>query len=127
MSNTVGEALYSDLTVDGIIPGFVAPPAPTHRPGGTLTTAINGAPDSVVYANHVLAFAATYPCIPTGDTVTRDCVRVTSLANPLASAEPTRHADVLLGTDALDSSFGGLAFTGTRRPPCGVHPVERDG
>ena len=112
VSGTAGEARYSDLTADGIIPPFVAPPSPA-QPGTTLTAAINGAPDSVVYDNHVLAFAATYPCTPTGDSSTRDCVRVTRLANPVAASEPTRQADVLLATDGLDSSFGGLGFTGS--------------
>jgi hypothetical protein len=103
----------SDLTALNVLPVFAVPPNPRQSGGsGTLTTAIDGAPDSVIYSRGMLAFAAGYPCIPTGDSVVRDCVRVTTLGNAVATAQPTRLGDTLLGTTGFDSSFGGIAFAG---------------
>ncbi len=102
----------NDLTGDGIIPGTGTPPSP-HQPGGTLTTTINGDPDSVVFHNGVLAFTANYPCTPTGDSTTRDCVRVVTLNNQVAAAEPTRLGDTLIGTNGFDDSFGGIGWAGS--------------
>ena len=101
----------SDLTATGVVPAFGASPSP-HQPGGTLTTAIDGQPDSVIYHNGTLAFTANYPCTPTGDTFVRNCVRVVTLGNTVASAAPTRLGDTLIGTNGFDDSFGGIGWSG---------------
>ncbi len=107
---TVADHVF-DLTALNVVPVFATPPSPAQS-GGTLTGAMTGAPDSVIYSGGKLAFAATYPCIPAGDSTTRDCIRVTTLANSNPAVQPTRLGDALIGTNAIDSSFGGLAFNG---------------
>jgi hypothetical protein len=101
-----------DLTALNVVPVFADPPSPAQS-GGTLTSPVSGTPDGVIYSRGILAFAATYPCIPAGDSTTRDCVRVTTLANSNPAAQPTRLGDTLLGTNGVDSSFAGLAFDGS--------------
>ncbi len=110
VKGTVTEARYSDLSLSIIAQSTV--PNPPHQPGGTLTTALSGAPDSVIYNNGVLAFASAYPCTPTGDTLVRDCIRVTELDSASPNAIPTRGGDTLLGTNGVDSTFGAIAFAG---------------
>ncbi len=109
---TITEPVIDDLTVDGIIPGFGTPAAPSQSGGGgILTTPISGAPESLIYGAGQLAFTSTLPCIPTGDSLTRDCVRVTTLASSTPTAEPTRVGDVLLGSNGFDNTFGGLNWS----------------
>ncbi len=102
----------SDLTASGIVPGFGAAQAPLQLGGGTLTTAIDSSPDSVVFHNGTLAFTANYQCTPTGDSATRNCVRVITLGNAVASAPLTRLGDTLIGTNTFDDSFGGIGWSG---------------
>ncbi len=101
-----------DLTDDAIVPQFLDAPSP-QQPGGSLTGTVATVPDSVIYHDGTLAFTTTYPCIPAGDSTTRDCVRVVTLATTTAAAEPTRLGDTLLGTNGFDDSFGGIAFSGS--------------
>jgi len=108
-SATVADQVF-DLTAASVVPAFADPPDPLQS-GGTLST-IDGTPDSVAYRGGILAFASTYPCTPTGDSTTRDCVRVTTLGNAVPATQPTRLGDTLLGTNTFDSSFGGVAFDG---------------
>jgi len=110
-SNTIFEPVTVDLTAAAIIPGF-GTPTPPAQSGGTLTSTISGGPESPVYAAGLLAFDSTYPCTPTGDTLVRDCIRVTTLGSANPRTTPTRVHDVLLGTSGFDSSFGGLAWSG---------------
>src|SRR5579862_512922 len=100
---------FWDLTASNVVPGSVLPPSP-QQPGGALTTAIDGTLDSAVFNAGRLAYTATYPCVPTGDSVTRDCVRVTELDDSSTTALPVRLGDTLLGTNGFDDSFGALAF-----------------
>ncbi|HEY7827883.1 MAG TPA: hypothetical protein VIB99_06595 [Candidatus Limnocylindrales bacterium] len=100
-----------DLTDDAILPGFATPPAP-HQPSSGTLGGVNGDPDSVIFHNGVLAFTSTYPCTPTGDSSTRDCVRVVTLGNAIASQQPTRIGDTLIGTNGFDDSFGGIGWSG---------------
>ena len=102
----------SDLTASGIVPGFGTAQSPLQMGGGTLTTAIDSSPDSVIFHNGTLAFAANYPCTPTGDSATRSCVRVITLGNAVASAPLTRLGDTLIGTNTFDDSFGGIGWSG---------------
>jgi hypothetical protein len=101
-----------DLTEDGILPQFLDAPSP-HQPGGTLTSSIATVPDSAVFSAGSLAFTSTYPCTPAGDSGVRDCIRVSILATTTAAAEPTRVGDTLLGSNGFDSSFGGIAWSGS--------------
>jgi hypothetical protein len=100
-----------DLTDDGLVSQFMDAAAP-HQPGGTLTGAISGLPDSAIYSNGVLAFTSTYPCTPSTDTSVRNCIRVTTLGVAGANVEPTRLGDTLLASKGFDNSFGGIAFAG---------------
>ena len=109
VKNTISISGF-DLTADGIVPQLMQPPNP-QQPGGTLTTAIDAEPDSVIDHNGALAFTSTYPCIPTGDSSTRDCVRVVILHEGTL-AEPTRIGDTLIGTNGFDDSFGGIGWSG---------------
>ena len=105
------EARIDDLTVDAIIPGFGTPSPPAQSGGGgILTTAITGGPESLTFAGGQLAFASTLPCTPAGDSLMRDCVRVTTLSSPTPGTEPTRLGDVLLASNGFDDTFAGLAF-----------------
>ncbi len=114
----VGSAVHNtftgvgfDLTADAILAGFATPPAP-HQPSSGTLVGVNGDPESVIFHNGVLAFTSTYPCTPTGDSSTRDCVRVVTLGNATASQEPTRIGDTLIGTNGFDDSFGGIGWSG---------------
>jgi hypothetical protein len=100
-----------DLTSADVVPAFSPPPDPAQT-GGTLTTGLDGAPDSVIYDNGTLGFSSTYPCMPSGDSTLRDCIRVTTLGSANAAVQPTRIGDTLLGSNGFDSSFGGIAFSG---------------
>ncbi|HEY7936121.1 MAG TPA: hypothetical protein VID26_03230, partial [Candidatus Limnocylindrales bacterium] len=100
-----------DLTTDLVVPEFLDPPNP-QQPGGDLTSVIDGGPDDVIFQAGKLAFTSTYPCTPTGDTVTRDCMRVVTLSNANPAVEPTRLGDTLLGSNGFDISFGGIAWSG---------------
>jgi hypothetical protein len=102
-----------NVTVDGILAGFQVPPDP-HQPGGSgiLSNVIDGGPDSVSYSDGGLFFSSTYPCQPTGDSVTRDCLRVTTLSEPDVSNEPAVIGDVLLASNGFDVSFGAVARLG---------------
>ncbi len=112
--NSVVVSPYFDLTADNILAAFADPPSPRQSGGGgTLTSAIDGSPDSVLYHAGTLAFTTTYPCTPASDTSVRDCQRVVTLANPGATLEPTRLGDVLLATNGVDNSFGGIAWSGS--------------
>jgi hypothetical protein len=112
--NTVVVSPYFDLTSDNILAAFADPPSPRQSGGGgTLTSTIDGSPDSVLYHAGTLAFTTTYPCTPASDTSVRDCQRVVTLNNPGAAIEPTRLGDVLLATNGVDNSFGGIAWSGS--------------
>ncbi len=100
-----------DLTVDNVVAQFLTPPSP-EQSGGTLTTAIDETPDSVIYHDGSLAFTANYPCTPTGDSTSRVCVRVVTLSDPAGTAEPTAVGDTLIATNGFDDSFGGIAYSG---------------
>ena len=101
-----------DLTMDALVSQFLDPTSPLQSGGGTLTTAIDGTPDSVVYHNGTLAFTSNYPCTPSGNSTARVCVRVVTLSDPAGTAEPALIGDALIGTNGFDNSFGGIAFSG---------------
>ena len=100
-----------NLTTDGVLAAAATPPNP-HQPSSGTLGSVNGDPESVVFHNGVLAFTSTYPCTPTGDSSTRDCVRVVTLANDIAAQEPSRIGDTLIGTNGFDDSFGGIGWSG---------------
>ncbi len=102
-----------DLTADNVVAGFLDPPDPQQFSSTTLTTAVSGRPEGVVFHAGQLAFTSTYPCTPAGDSGVHDCVRVVTLGNADPTVEPTRLADVLLATVGRDDSFGGIGFTET--------------
>ncbi len=100
-----------DLTGDGLLAASAVPPTP-HQPSAGSLGNVNGDPESVIYHNGVLAFTSTYPCTPTGDSSTRDCVRVVTLGNANPALEPTVTGDTLIGTNGFDDSFGGIGWSG---------------
>ena len=102
-----------NITTDGLLAGFVVPPSP-HQPGGSgiLTSVIDGAPDSVTYQGGALTLSSTYPCQPSGDSVTRDCIRVMFLANQDVTVDPGVIGDTLLASNGFDLSFGAVALLG---------------
>jgi hypothetical protein len=97
-----------DLTLLGVVPPFVDPPAP-KQPGGTLAaTIVDRRPTDAIWQNNVLTFASTIGCDPAGGTVgeNRDCARVTQLNT--AAATPTRRQDMLVATTAKDTWYPGI-------------------
>ena len=57
---------------------------------------------------------STYPCTPTGDATTRDCVRVSQLNTTGVSAtvHPTKVQDFLVAENGEDSFMGGVGLAG---------------
>ena len=96
-----------DLTVDAIIPAFAVPPSapPPHcSPAARSRTRSAARPTASSSATTSWPLPRpTHAPRPAMRDV-RDCVRVTSLANPVAAAEPTRHADVLLATNVCTAA-----------------------
>ena len=110
-NNTLDGVTY-DLSADGIVPPFLDP-GPPNQPGpGTIADAVDARPTAAIWQNGVLAIGSTYPCTPEGDSSTRDCVRITSLAETPGYLEPSRLGDTLLGSNGLDQYQPAIAFTG---------------
>ena len=102
-----------DLTSAGVTAPFANPPA-AHEPGspGTLTSGIDGNPQAALWKAGQLSWATTYPCTPSGDSSTRDCVRVSQLSTAGAFSEPTPEQDFLLARNGFDSYLPGIGQSG---------------
>jgi hypothetical protein len=110
--NTLTTASY-DLTKAGWVAQFRDPPSPLQIGGGSLTDAIDGAPDNAIQFNSLFAFTSNYPCTPAGDSVQRVCVRVVTLSATPDATVASADGDSLIATNGFDDSFGGLAMSGT--------------
>jgi len=101
-----------DLTSGGQLAGFADPGQP-HQPGSPATLGgISGSPQSAVWQTGQLSWATTYPCTPTGDSSSRDCVRVSQLATAGAFTQPVVVQDFLLAQNGFDSYLPGIAQSG---------------
>jgi hypothetical protein len=113
-SKTVGvtSADSWDLTSGGQLAGF-ADPGPPHQPGSPATLAgVSGSPQGAVWQTGQLSWATTYPCTPSGDSSSRDCVRVSQLATAGAFTQPVVAQDFLLARNGFDSYLPGIAQGG---------------
>ncbi len=113
-SKTVGvtSADSWDLTSGGQLAGF-ADPGPPHQPGSPATLAgVSGSPQGAVWQTGQLSWATTYPCTPSGDSSSRDCVRVSQLATAGAFTQPVVVQDFLLARNGFDSYLPGIAQSG---------------
>ncbi len=96
-----------DLTASTALPAFVAPPMP-HGAAGFTSDTIDERPTDALWMDGILWFVSTYPCVPSGDSATRDCVRVTALGT--SGATPSAQEDFLLGAAGYDYFMGGIGL-----------------
>lgn len=103
-----------DLTTAGVIDPFLTPPQPNQPGPDTIGTAVDERPTDAIWQNNKLTFVSTYPCTPTSDTTTRDCVRVSQLntTGVSASVHPTKAQDFLVAENGEDSFMGGVGMAG---------------
>ena len=104
-----------DLTADGVIDQFLAPPAPNQPGPNTIADAVDSRPTDAIWQNNLLTFVSTYPCTPTGDSTMRDCVRVSQLDTTMSA--PRRQLrrcgqDFLIAENGKDSYMGGVGMAG---------------
>ncbi len=111
-AGTLDGSLY-DLSADGVVPPFLDPDQPSEPGSGTFSAAVDARPTAEIWQNGVVAIGSTYPCTPDGDSVSRDCVRIISLAETPGFGEPTRQGDVLLAGNGQDQYQAAIAFAGS--------------
>jgi putative cell wall-binding protein len=101
----------SDLTSGLALPAFADPPEP-RQPGSpsTIADAVDSRPTDALWQAGHLWFVSTAPCVPAGDTITRDCVRVTEVNT---TASPSVRQDFVLGADGVDDFMGGIGLSAT--------------
>lgn len=99
-----------DLTAANVIQEFLDP-QPPQQPSGNVTTVIDSRPTDAIWQNNKLTFVSTQTCTPTGDTVARDCVRVSQLNT--STATPTLAQDFLLAATGEDRYYGGIGLSGS--------------
>jgi hypothetical protein len=111
-TSTVTLAGSWTLTGDGIVAPFADPAAP-HQPGSpaTIVNATSGDPPDAIWQAGKLTWPTTYPCTPSGDSSVRDCVRISQVATPSATAEPTAVQDFLIGLTGFDSYSPGVGLS----------------
>ena len=114
MTGTVAGGTFAlsgptDLTSILALPAFANPPEP-RQPGSpsTIADAVDSRPTDALWQAGHLWFVATAPCLPPGDTSTRDCVRVTELNT---TASPSVRQDFVLGTNGADDFMGGIGLS----------------
>jgi hypothetical protein len=111
-TSTVTLAGSWTLTGDSILAPFADPAAP-HQPGSpaTIVNATSGDPPDAIWQAGKLTWPTTYPCTPSGDSSVRDCVRISQVATPSATAEPTAVQDLLIGLNGFDSYSPGVGLS----------------
>jgi hypothetical protein len=107
---TVAVSTVSDLTTIDGVPRFNVPPTPPGSTAFSDPTTMDGRPTDALWQNGHLWFVSTDTCVPTGDTVVRDCVRVTSLDT--STATPTLSQDFLEGSAGHYFFMGGIGLAG---------------
>ena len=100
-----------DLTAANVIQDFRDPIDP-RQPSGTVTSQIDSRPTDAVWRSDLLTFVSTQACTPTGDSMARDCVRVSQLNT--STTTPTVAQDFLIAETGADSYFGGVGMAGSR-------------
>ncbi|HEX8971450.1 fibronectin type III domain-containing protein [Oryzihumus sp.] len=109
-TNTAGTVSVSgvvDLTTAGVVSSFLPPPTPVGATAFNAGT-IDERPTDALWQNGRLWFVSTYPCIPAGDSVQRDCVRATALDT--STATPTLSQDFLAGYQGYYFFAGGIGL-----------------
>jgi hypothetical protein len=105
----------TDLTDQGVVAGFLDPPHQPEQPGpDPISQAVDSRPTDAIWQANRLEFVSTYPCTPSGDSMPRDCVRVTELDTGKVSATvaPSLRQDFLVGETAKDDFMGGIGLSG---------------
>ncbi|MGZ8501588.1 MAG: hypothetical protein ACXWW6_01920 [Candidatus Limnocylindrales bacterium] len=100
-----------------LVTGFVDP-APPNQPGSpaTIVDAVDSRPTDAIWQGDRLVLVSTTSCTPAGDTIVRDCVRVTELDTSTVgtglndTATPVQ--DFLVAENGEDSYMGGVGLTG---------------
>jgi hypothetical protein len=103
---------YDDLSLNGIIAPFAAPPPPKQPgPPAEILRAVDARPTDAVWKGNKLDFVSTYPCDPIGgvDAEVRDCVRVSELRTSVTTA-PTLIQDFLIAEEGADLFMGGIGY-----------------
>jgi hypothetical protein len=103
-----------DLTAAGVIAPFLLPPPPNQPGPDTIANAVDERPTDAVWQNNRLSFVSTYQCTPTGDSTTRDCVRISQLStNGVSSVvHPSLRQDFLIAENGRDNYMGGVGVAG---------------
>jgi hypothetical protein len=116
VAGTIAPSFQTNLTSAGIVAETTDPSPPTQpTPPATnpVTTAIDSRPTDAIWQNGLMTWVSTTSCTPTGDVMTRDCVRVTQLNTGLAATStPIRTQDFLIAANGKDNYFGGIGQSG---------------
>jgi hypothetical protein len=98
-----------NLTREQGLPALDSPPAP-RQPGDppTIARAVDGDPTDAIAAAGHLWFIATASCMGAGETIPRDCVRVTELLTSDGPTSVSVASDVRLEESGFDLYMGGL-------------------
>ena len=113
-SQSVVADIDVNLTTSGVISEFLLPPSPQQPGPDTVTDVIDERPTDAIWQNDLMTFVSTYPCTPTGDSTTRDCVRVSQLDTTGVSptTDPSLAQDFLIAENGKDSYMGGVGMAG---------------
>jgi hypothetical protein len=111
-SNTTLNAVV-DMTTTNSMPAFGNGPPPAPRQPGspaTIAQAVDERPTDALWAGGSLWFTATLGCVPPGDSVVRDCTRVSQVLTT-SPTNPTIRQDFALGFNGYDTFMGGIGLT----------------
>ncbi|HEX7473846.1 MAG TPA: hypothetical protein VF323_12245 [Candidatus Limnocylindrales bacterium] len=106
--------------LDTVVSPPIQPVPQPHQPTTplTITEAVDERITDAVWQANKMTYVATYPCTPTGDSATRDCVRVTQLTTPPIAVSPnpqtapTLLQDFLVAQTGKDLYMGGIGVSG---------------
>ncbi len=114
LSGTIAQANLGLQAIDltsslGLTPfGNTPPPAP-RQPGSppTIADAVDERPTDALWQNGSLWFVSTIGCVPLGDSIVRDCVRVNEITT---SPSPAARQDMFIGFNGYDAFMGGIGL-----------------
>jgi hypothetical protein len=114
ITGTVAQSNIQRTSVDvtqslGLSPFGNAMPPPPRQPGSppTIANAVDERPTDALWQNGSMWFVSSFGCVPAGDSVLRDCVRVTQLS----SSGPSVVQDFYIGFAGYDTFMGGIGLS----------------
>lgn len=104
-----GTIASTGTNLSGLMTTPIAPDAPNQPGPATIADAVDERITDAIWQANKLTWVATYKCTPSGDSSSRDCVRVSQLAT---TTVPTLLQDFLVAQNGKDFYMGGIGVTG---------------